>query len=81
MGNYLTTNRKFVYVILSLLLTFIIVLAYFFEQKLLAENMWITVVLGLGAIYVTGNVAQRNIESKSKQAKENNEPISEQPIE
>ena len=81
MGNYLTTNRKFVYVILSLLLTFIIVLAYFFEQKLLAENMWITIVLGLGAIYVTGNVAQRNIEAISKQAKENNEPISEQPIE
>ena len=81
MGNYLTTNRKFVYVILSLLLTFIIVLAYFFEQKLLAENMWITIVLGLGAIYVTGNVAQRSIEAKSKQVKEDNEPISEQPIE
>ena len=81
MGNYLMMNRKFVYVILSLLLTFIIVLAYFFEQKLLAENMWITIVLGLGAIYVTGNVAQRNIEAISKQAKENNESISEQPIE
>ena len=81
MGNYLTTNRKFVYVILSLLLTFIIVLAYFFKQKLLAEDMWITIVLGLGTIYVTGNVAQRNIEAKYKQAKENNEPISEQPIE
>ena len=81
MGNYLMMNRKFVYVILSLLLTFIIVLAYFFKQKLLAEEMWITIVLGLGAIYVTGNVAQRNIEAKSKQAKENNESISEQPIE
>ena len=74
-------NRKFVYVVLSLLLTFIIVLAYFFKQKLLAENMWITIVSGLGAIYVTGNVAQQSIEAKSKQLKETDEPISEQPIE
>lgn len=63
----LMTNRKFTYVILSLLLTFIIVLAYFFEQKLLAESMWITVVLGLGGIYVAGNVAQRQLESKQKE--------------
>ena len=56
----LMTNRKFTYVILSLLLTFIIVLAYFFEQKLLATNMWI-VIVGLGGIYVAGNVAQRQL--------------------
>ena len=80
MINYLMANRKFVYVVLSLLLTFIIVLAYFFEQKLLATNMWI-VIVGLGGIYVAGNVAQQSIEAKSKQLKETDEPISEQPIE
>ena len=62
----LMTNRKFTYIILSLLLTFIIVLAYFFEQKLLATNMWI-VIVGLGGIYVAGNVAQRQLESKQKE--------------
>ena len=62
----LMTNRKFTYVILSLLLTFIIVLAYFFEQKLLATNMWV-VIVGLGGIYVAGNVAQRQLESKQKE--------------
>lgn len=62
----LMTNRKFTYVILSLLLTFIIVLAYFFEQKLLATNMWL-VIVGLGGIYVAGNVAQRQLESKQKE--------------
>lgn len=62
----LMTNRKFTYVILSLLLTFIIVLAYSFEQKLLATNMWI-VIVGLGGIYVAGNVAQRQLESKQKE--------------
>ena len=76
MIKYLMENRKYTYALLALMLTFILVVAYLFRQHILAENMWITVVLGLGGIYVTGNVAQRRIESRKEQL---DEPISEQP--